>query len=102
MGILWHRFRWGVWAALSMLATALLVIFRGLVIRPKGDEKRVVLPEVPPTLKKKVEKVEEAALVSKVKAAAKSETQRETLNEIAKVPDGSERRKQLANLLKDL
>jgi len=96
------RFRWWLWAALTVLATAAMVVLRGLFVRPPGAGSRVVLPDVPPPVKKRAEAAQEAALVVKAQAAAKSEAQQQQLAEIAKIPDGHARRQRLANFVRGL
>jgi len=60
------------------------------------------LPEVSERLKAKVEKVEEDALIARVRARVEAEKAEKRLEEIAKVDDGIERRKRLAEYLSSL
>lgn len=102
MASFWKRFQWAFWAVLTLVFTAVLVIFRGVFVRSPGADRRIVLPPVPPVLKKQVEKAEEAALVAKAVAKVKSDEQQQQLDKIATVDDGRERRRQLASFLKEL
>jgi hypothetical protein len=60
------------------------------------------LPEVPKPLLEKVEKAEEAALIAKVEAKVKSDTDRTKLAEAQAIADGKARRAALAAVLRSL
>ena len=92
--------RWVAWAILAFVVVLVIWLVKGLFDGPKTGPGR--LPEAPKKLKEKVAKVEEAALVSKVEARVEAEKAKEALDEIAKVDDGKERRKRLAEMLNGL
>jgi hypothetical protein len=92
--------RWVAWAVLAFAVVLVIWLVKGLFDGPKTGPGR--LPEPPKKLKEKVEKAEEAALVSKVEARVEAEKAKEALDEIAEIDDGKERRKRLADMLNNL
>jgi hypothetical protein len=60
------------------------------------------LPRVADKTREKVEEAETKALESRVEATVKAEEQVKQLEEIKKVPEGRERRRRLAAMLKNL
>ena len=90
---------------LYLVASVILMIL-GMVLAslfhtpdPSGTSR---LPEVPKPLQQKVEKAEEQALVAKVEAKVKSDTDRARLAEAQAVPEGAARRAALAAVLRSL
>ena len=95
-----NRAKWLVWAILAVAAVAVLWFFRTLFTAdPKAPAR---LPEVPDALKKKVAKAEEDALIARVEAKAEAEHAKEILDNAATINDGEERRKRLAEALRNL
>ncbi len=92
--------RWVAWAVLAVVVVLVIWFVRGLFSGPKTGTGR--LPEVPKKLKEKVAKVEESSLIAKVEARVEADKAKEALDEIAKIDDGKERRKRLAEMLNGL
>lgn len=91
------------WIALVVIAVAVVVVLwlaRTLFTRDPHAPAR--LPEVPDALKKKVQKAEEDALIARVKANAEAEAAKKILDDAATIDDGEERRKRLAEALRQL
>jgi hypothetical protein len=93
--------KWLAYAVLAVSFGVLLLILRNLFFgpKPKGPER---LPDVPPKLREKVEKAEEAALRAKVEANVTAEAEKKAVEEILKIDDGKERRRRLAEKLRNL
>jgi hypothetical protein len=92
--------RWALWAAIGLAAVVGLWAVRNL-FSGKPHAGPSFLPPVPPKLQAKVDKVEEEALKAKVEAAVRAEESKKVLEEIAAIPDGAERRKRLAEKLRN-
>lgn len=94
------KIKWLSWAVLAALVLAVMWFFRTLFTAdPSAPAK---LPEVPDKLKKKVAKAEEDSLTAKVKAKAEAEKAKEVLDRAAEIEDDAERRKSLADALRNL
>jgi hypothetical protein len=92
------------WIALVVLAVGagvLLLVLRKMFWGPK-PEGPTRLPDVPPALQKKVEKAQEEAIKAKVEAKITAEIDKKEVEEILQIDDGAERRKRLAEKLKNL
>lgn len=100
MKALFKRFEWLLWVILGVAAVVGLWLVRTLFT--KDPDAPAKLPEVPDALKKKIAKVEEQALIERVKATAEADHAREVLQEVAKEDDGKKRREQLAAALSAL
>jgi hypothetical protein len=92
------------WLALAVGAVVLgvlLLVLRNLFFgpRPSGPSR---LPDVSPKLREKVAKAEEEALRAKIEAKVQASEDKKDLEEIAKIEDGVERRKRLAEKLRSL
>lgn len=97
------QFKYYLIAGGVLLAIVLFFVLRGLFTREDEDgTKTDILPEVEDALKERVRVAEEEALVARVEARVEAEQQREELEEIAKVEDGAERRRRLAEMLRKL
>lgn len=95
--------KWALYAVAAFLLMILGVVLYSLFHSPQDDPtKPTRLPEVPKPLLEKVEKAEEAALVAKVEARVKSDTDRAKLTEAQAVADGKARRAALAAVLRSL
>ena len=89
------------WFALS--AAALLAVVFGLLMRSsRRGVRRASLPPLDEKIREKVRQAEEEALVARVEAKVKAETEVKKLEEVAEISDGAERRKRLAEMLNDL
>jgi len=80
---------------------ALLWVAHYLFLRPP---ERLTTPttEALPALRQKVERAEEESLIARTRASAVAEEHHRAIEDIAKVPDGKERRARLAALLSTL
>ena len=88
------------WWLLVLVAGGLLtLLFRGLIV---DSDKKLVIPDVPNKLKEKVRKAEEDALVVRVEAKVKADTELKKLEDVKKIDDQAERLKRLSALLNDL
>lgn len=85
---------------LLVLGAVLYSLFHSPQDRDPSKPSR--LPEVPKPLLEKVEKAEEEALVAKVEARVKSDTDRTKLAEAQAIADGKARRAALAAVLRSL
>ena len=94
------RFEWVLWLIIGVAAVVGLWLVRTLFTKDPDAPAR--LPEVPDKLKKKIEKVEEQALIERVKVKAEADHAREVLEEVAKEDDGKKRREKLAQVLSGL
>lgn len=93
--------KWFALGALAIGAAVLTLLLRGVFV-PKRGAGRPSLPPLPEGLKEKVQKAEEEALVARVEARVKAEHEVKELEEVAKIDDGAERRKRLAEMLNGL
>lgn len=101
---MWTTFKRMKWLLLAILALGVVVVtwvLRSLFGGPKAEGPSR-LPPVPPKLQEKVDKAEEEALKARVEAKVTAETDKKELEEIGKIADGKERRKRLADKLKQL
>jgi hypothetical protein len=95
--------KWALYAAASVILMILGMVLYSLFHSPQDNTPGSGrLPEVPKPLQAKVEKAEEQALVAKVEAKVKSDTDRAKLAEAQAVPDGKARRAALAAVLRRL
>jgi len=92
--------KWVFWLILISALSVLFSLIRSFFSRSHVPRKN--LPDVSERLKAKVEKVEEDALIARVRARVEAEKAEKRLEEIAKVDDGIERRKRLAEYLSSL
>lgn len=102
----WKRSKWVILSVIAVLVAVLAFVLRGL-FAPKpepflGPDQPQPLPPIDQRIKDQVVKAEEEALVARVEARVHAETQRMELQEIAKVEDGAERRRRLAEMLRRL
>lgn len=103
MKVFWAKSKWFFLAAAGVCLMIFGVILRGLFHSPKDTPSGTGrLPEVPRPLQEKVRKAEEAAMIAKAESKLTAEVKINELNEIKKIDDGAERRKKLAELLKDV
>lgn len=102
----WKRSKWVLLSVIGALVAVLAFVLRGLFVSqprsaPSSDRSQS-LPPIDQRLRERVARAEEEALVARVEARTRAETQRETLQEIEKIEDGAERRRRLAALLRRL
>jgi hypothetical protein len=96
----WTSSKWVAWVVIAVAVVVVLWLARTLFTRnPYAPTK---LPEVPDALKKKVQKAEEDALIARVKANAEADAAKKILDTAAEIDDGEERRKRLAEALRNL
>lgn len=94
------KVKWLSWAILGLVVLVVMWFFRTLfTANPEGPAR---LPEVPKKLKEKVAKAEEDSLAAKVKAKAEADKAKEILDRTAKIDDDAERRKALADALRNM
>lgn len=102
----WKRSKWVILSVAAALVAVLAFILRGLFTKkpsqPVAPDTPQPLPPIDERIREKVTKAEEEALVARVEARVQAETQRAELDEIAKVEDGAERRRRLAEMLRRL
>lgn len=93
--------KWVVYVVIATGLGILLLVLRNIFAgpKPKGPER---LPDVPPKLREKVAQVEEEALKAKIEAKVTAEAEKKEVEEILKIDDGKERRKRLAEKLRNL
>ena len=94
--------KWVAYVILAVGVGILLLVLRNLFAgsKPTGTNSR--LPDVPPALQAKVDQVEEEALQAKATAKATTDAQVQQIKTISQIPDGAERRKQLAQMLQNM
>lgn len=92
---------WKVWAVLAAIVAVGAWVAHRLFLSPP---ERVEPPStgVLPAVQERVVRAEERALVAKAQAAATAQEHHDAIQEIAKVEDGKERRRRLAELLSTL
>lgn len=93
--------KWILYLVLTVAVGVLMLTLRHMFFGEKPD-KPTRLPDVPDALRRKVEKVEEEALVAKAEARVTAEADKKEIEEILKIDDGVERRRQLADKLRML
>jgi hypothetical protein len=93
--------KWVLYVVLAVGTGILFLVLRKMFFGPK-PEGPTRLPDVPPALQRKVDQVQEEALKAKVEAKVTAEDDKKKLDEITKIDDGAERRKQLAQMLQNL
>lgn len=101
----WKRSKWMILSVLAAIVGVIAFILRGLFVRkPPINEipDNQSLPPIDARIKENVTRVEEEALVARIEATIRAETDREQLERIAKVEDGVERRRRLAAMLRRL
>ncbi len=93
--------KWLLWTVLAFGVAVVTWLLRSLFSghTPEGPTK---LPTIPAKLQAKVDKAEEEALKARVEATVTAVEDKKELEEIAKIPDGKERRKRLADKLRQL
>jgi hypothetical protein len=97
----WKTSRWAVLAFLAALGVILGFVLRSFL----GKSATTGGPGIPPPpsdLQKAVDAAHEEALKSRIEAAAAADEHKAKLDEIAKIDEGEERRKRLAEYLKTL
>lgn len=92
--------KWIAWGIVAAATTFLAILFKGFEV-PK-ERRKPKLPNLPPELKKRVRKAEEEAVVARVLVKAKEAGQKKRLKTISGIRDDEERRRQLAELMKEL
>lgn len=93
--------KWVLYLVLAVTAGILLLTLRKLFVLPRPDGP-TRLPDVPPALRAKVEHAQEEALKAKIEAKTTAEADKKDLVEILQVDDGIERRRRLADKLRQL
>lgn len=92
--------KWLLWGLVAFVTTTLAIIFKGMEVPEERRKPKV--PDLPPKLKQRVRKAEEAAVVARVTAKVKHDHQKEELEEIKQISDDDERRKRLAALMGEM
>lgn len=93
--------KWILYLILAVALGVLLLVLRRAFFGER-PERPVRLPDVPEALRRKVEKVEEEALIAKTEAKVTAASEKKEVEEIMKIEDGVERRKRLAAKLSTL
>ena len=93
--------KWVVYLVLATIVGVLALTLRKLFVipRPEGPTR---LPDIPPALRAKVEKAQEEAIKAKIEAKVTAEADKKDIVEILQIDDGIERRKRLADKLRQL
>jgi len=99
LAAMFKKVRWLSWAILGFAVVVVLWVVRGLFAGRKPGA--VGLPEVPDKLKAKVQKAEEEALVARVEATVEAEQSKKVLDDVAAIEDGAERRRRLAEFIRN-
>ena len=95
--------KWALYALAGAVVAFLTLLLRSLFTNPGDkDHANFTLPPAPQVLQDAVAAAEEAALTSRIQASATTDAHVDQLNKIAAIPDGAERRKQMAGLLNTL
>jgi hypothetical protein len=100
-----HSTKWFLLAVFATVLTIVGFVLRSMFftpVKPSGSTGVQRLPDVPKPLKEAVAKAEETALIARVEAKVQAEEQTKQLQTILQNPDGVERRKGIATMLKDL
>jgi hypothetical protein len=96
----WKTSRWAVLIALSVIAAIVGIVLKSFFDRSGGSGPGI--PPPPSELQKKVDAAHEEALKARIQAQAVADEHKARVDEISKIDDGAERRKQLAEYLKTL
>jgi hypothetical protein len=96
----WKTSKWAVLAVLSGIALIVGFVLRSLFTGSKPSEPGI--PPPPSALKQAVEQAHEDSLKARIVASTQAQEHHEKLAEIAKIDDGVERRKKLAEMLKTI
>jgi len=98
-----ERFKWVLLTVGAAFVASLAFLLRGMLVKefPEGP-KQDVLPAVATKLMERVQRVEEEAIAARIRAQVQAEDKQVELIEIAAIPDGVERRKRLAEMLRRL
>jgi len=99
----WKKSKWIILSVGAAVVGVLAFLLRGMLVKefPEGP-KQDVLPSVATKLMERVQRVEEEAIATRIRAQVQAEDKQVELIEIAAIPDGVERRKRLAEMLRRL
>lgn len=95
------EFRWILWVLAAVVAAFLFAMVSPFLFQ-QGSDGATVLPALPQTVQRKLDAAHEAALIAKTNAITKADTDKGDLKMIAKIDDGAERRRRLAEKLRTL
>jgi hypothetical protein len=99
----WEKSKWIILSVGAVIIGVLAFMLRGMfVTEPPEGPKQDVLPDVATKLMARVQQVEEEAIATRIRAQVQAEDKQVELIEIAAIPDGVERRKRLAEMLRRL
>lgn len=103
LSALWARFKWVAWIVFAAVVAVLVLVLRRLFSSPSDkDRARYTMPAVPSAVQQRVEHAEEQAQVARVQASVHAEAKKEELQQIQQIPNGTERRRRLADMLRTL
>lgn len=101
----WKRSKWAILAIVGALVVVLAFILRGLFTGKSPERKPgepQPLPAIDERIHEHVRRAEEEAVVARIEATIRADTDLEQLERISKVEDGAERRRRLAAMLRRL
>jgi hypothetical protein len=98
----WARSRWVVWVVIGVCFAIMVLVLKSLFDvkqKPGAGTDGGLMPAIPKVLQDKVDQAQEDNLTARVTAKVKADEDKKKLDDVLKVEDGAERRKQLAKLL---
>lgn len=97
----WKQIKWWMWVLLAVVVGFLFWMVSPFIFS-KDSHTKPIQPTLPKAVQEKLDTAHEEALEAKVEARVEAEADKEKLEEIRSVDNGKERRKQLAEFLRNL